>query len=81
MQLPKPYKIHASQVEYKNGAQRYKKQPERVKKIIEIGRQVMKTVVFLSNVDAISARNLEHSNALHNTCIEHKHIIQGFYYS
>ncbi|ORE07124.1 hypothetical protein BCV72DRAFT_111950 [Rhizopus microsporus var. microsporus] len=32
MQLPGPYKFHASEVDYKNGAQKYRKQLERAEK-------------------------------------------------
>jgi hypothetical protein len=32
MQLPRPYKVHASEADYKNGAQKYRKQLERAEK-------------------------------------------------
>ncbi|ORE01445.1 hypothetical protein BCV72DRAFT_236348 [Rhizopus microsporus var. microsporus] len=80
MQLPKPYKVHASEVDYKNGAQKYIKQLELAKNTTDIGRQVVEAEVLLSKVDTTSARKLEHLNELHNTYIEHKHIIRNFYY-
>ncbi|RCH88096.1 hypothetical protein CU097_004618 [Rhizopus azygosporus] len=80
MQLPKPYKVHASEVDYKNGAQKYRKQLEHAKNTIDIERQVMETEALLSKVDTTSTRSLEHLNELHNTYIEHKHIIRNFHY-
>ncbi|ORE08787.1 hypothetical protein BCV72DRAFT_322859 [Rhizopus microsporus var. microsporus] len=77
----KPYRVHAFEVDYKNGAQKYKKQRERAKNLTDIRRQVMETEALLSKVDTTSARNLEHLNELHNMYIEHKHIIRNFYYS
>ncbi|PHZ07462.1 uncharacterized protein RHIMIDRAFT_295933 [Rhizopus microsporus ATCC 52813] len=67
MQLPKPYKTHASEVDYKNGAQKYIKQLELAKNTTDIGRQVVEAEVLLSKVDTTSARKLEHLNELHNT--------------
>ncbi|ORE11476.1 hypothetical protein BCV72DRAFT_332295 [Rhizopus microsporus var. microsporus] len=46
MELPKPYKVHASEVDYKNGAQKYRKQLKRAKNITDIGRQVMESGPF-----------------------------------
>ncbi|ORE02002.1 hypothetical protein BCV72DRAFT_235454 [Rhizopus microsporus var. microsporus] len=48
MQLPKPYKTHASEVDYKNGAQKYIKQLELAKNTTDIGRQVVEAEVLLS---------------------------------
>ncbi|CEG74498.1 hypothetical protein RMATCC62417_09702 [Rhizopus microsporus] len=70
MQLPKPYMAHGSEVDYKNGAKKYRKQLERVKNTTDIGRKVMETEALLSKFDTTSARNLEH-----------KHIIRNCYYS
>ncbi|PHZ15670.1 uncharacterized protein RHIMIDRAFT_248802 [Rhizopus microsporus ATCC 52813] len=80
IQIPS-YMVHAFEVDYKNGAQKYKKQRERAKNLTDIRRQVMETEALLSKVDTTSARNLEHLNELHNMYIEHKHIIRNFYYS
>ncbi|RCH89595.1 hypothetical protein CU097_009212 [Rhizopus azygosporus] len=56
MQLPKPYKVHGSEVNYKNGTQKYRKQFERAKNTTDIGRQVMETEALLSKVDTTNER-------------------------
>ncbi|CEG79989.1 hypothetical protein RMATCC62417_14389 [Rhizopus microsporus] len=80
IQLSKLCKVHASEVDYKNGAQKYRKQLEYAKNTTEIEREMMEAETLLRKVDTISARNLEHLNELHNTYIEHKHIKRNFYY-
>ncbi|CEG79070.1 hypothetical protein RMATCC62417_13583 [Rhizopus microsporus] len=81
MRLSRPYKVHATEVDYKSDAQNIRQTLPRAKKSTEKGQQATEVGASLSQLDMSRARDVNEFNDMHNTYLEHRDILRGFYFS
>ncbi|KAL4206359.1 hypothetical protein AB4K20DRAFT_1773551, partial [Rhizopus microsporus] len=78
MRLPRLYKVHATEIDYKSGAQKIRRNLQRAKNSTEKGQQSTEIEASLSQLDMSRTRDV---NEMYNMYLEHRDISREFYFS